>query len=90
MQGRGIGAVALKTVLGPEAAGVGVVIAGAEVIEAEVGVVLFTSEQIIVHGAAAVVEQVAEGVVIVDVRDVRRGIGQVADVVVAIVAVKAS
>jgi hypothetical protein len=53
----------------PEAAGGGVEIAGGVVVEVEVGVELFTGEEIVVRRGAGRVDQVAESVVVVGVGD---------------------
>ena len=65
----GIGITALVGVLVPEAAAVGIVEAGAQGIEAEVGVVLFASIQVGVVARALVREEDAKGVVGVAVGD---------------------
>jgi hypothetical protein len=46
-----------------------VVVSGAEVVEAEVGIVLFAAIQVVVGRCASGVDLVSEGVAIVGVRD---------------------
>ena len=52
MQGCRIEYLSVLWVAGEEAAGLGIVVSGAEVVEAEVGVVLFTSVEVVVWRGA--------------------------------------
>ena len=80
---------ALELVHGPEAADAGVEVASAVVVEAEVLVPLFAGVEVDVVGRAGrqVVQEVAEGVIVVTIGDCAGLVGQVANAAEAVVAV---
>ena len=85
MQAGGVFACTLLGIHVPEPAGIRVVVAGAQVVEAQVRVVLFAREEVIVGRGARAGDQVSESVVVVGVGDPAQGVGQVARAVVAVV-----
>ena len=88
MQTRRVGIVAFKTVHVPESAGVWVVVAGAEIIQAQVEIELLTGEQVAVHRVTTRGGQVTKRIVIVSISHVAAHIGQVTNIVVAVVTVE--
>lgn len=89
MKRLGLGVDALVGVLVPEAAGGLVVEPGAEVVLAEVGVVLLASIQVGVVAVSRAADEVAEGVVVPGVGDRAALVGQGADAAAAVVEVVA-
>ena len=77
-------------IAGVEPAGTWIVIPGAEVVKAEVGVELLAAVEEVVGRGAGLGEAVAVGVVQVLVRDYSGSIGQLPDTSTAVVAVEAT
>src|SRR6185369_9424031 len=88
VKARRIGTESFEGIHRPEAASIGVLITGAQVIEAEIEIKLLAAEEVNVRSTAAGRDEVAEGVVVVNVGDLPRRVGEKANAVVAIVAVK--
>ena len=89
MQGLWIGGIAVFWIAGEESAGLGIVVSGAEIVETEVGVVLFAAIHVVVRRGAGRAEQIAEGVVIIVIRYYGVQIRQLANTSEAIIAVEA-
>lgn len=84
-----IGWITVFRVSAQEPSGGWVVVPCAEVVEAEVLVVLFAAIQVVIRCRACGVEQVAEGIVVVGVGDRAGCVGQLPDAAAAIVPVEA-
>lgn len=67
VQAERIAAKALERIVRPESACVPIVIAGAQVVEAQVWIELFAGEEVVVRRDASAGDQVAEGIVVVRV-----------------------
>ena len=81
--------VAVERVSRQEPTGLWVVVSGAEIVETEVGVVLFAAVEVVVRRGAGRAEQIAEGVVIIVIRYYGVQIRQLANTSEAIIAVEA-
>src|SRR5262249_43901614 len=89
MKRRRIVTVALRRIHRPKSSSVRVVIPSTQVVELQIGIILLTSKQIAIRRTASASDQISEGVVVVRIRYLSQIIGEVANIVVAVVTIEA-